>query len=285
MPLAEQLKVSVNIGLIEDEPEMLENIQHKMKESLGAFGEICLNSRLGKGKSSPITIEAILKCTDNMVVARELIHTGNCDLALADYKIKESQNSPKGTASVLPLFEEIRKKKGFFPVIGHTAYLDQLEAAKEKKLALETISKTLAGSVVKLVEKGTELSRKVGIYKGNLFGFFAKLKEASQLPSPIDKQEAIKCARDLLADLQPPDYASFDYQKAVIVLRSLIFRISSIPSEKFMLRETSIQLIELLGPLIQNLGRPFFSYERHAIPVLTKLEAVGYNVIMRIEDE
>jgi hypothetical protein len=278
--------IPFNILLAEDEPEILEDLNHEMSQGLAT--ELPLSdasSFISASHSQPSPLIK-LECTDNIIDARAAIHSGKIDLLIADYRIKSSKESTnKGTTSIIPLLNEIKNKKAFLPVVGHTAYPDQLELAKQNKLAVETIMKDDYYSLAKVVKRGVEESKAKYYYKQKLSMAFAQLQHAAEMISPIDKQNELELAKDIFSHLLPPDEAPRDYKKALVMLSPFIMRISSVPSERFGLGALSPLLIDMVKPMIHQLLGPFFSFKHHAFEIFHKLESMGYNVRMRVNDE
>ena len=280
-----QVSVPLNILMLEDEPEILEDLCYRMEEAMKPVSSKPPVSDVGEEGPPTVHIETRLLSTDNVDDTRQTINKGQCDLLIADYKVKEKRNSAKATASILPFLKELKNRNAFIPVIGHTAYIDQLKNADREDLAVETIYKVHSDSLERVVDKGAKIGQVLQSYKRDLLEAFEELKHATRLPSPIDQQNALKKARLMFADLHAPSIAPGDYDKALVTFIPLIMRLSSIPSARFDLGRLTPEFIQIITPIIRQLQKPFFSYSRHALPVFKQLEAAGYSVIMRIPDD
>ncbi len=273
-----------SILILEDEPEILEDLSYKIKIALEATYSN-ENKKEDDNLENQIVIEPFLNHTDNLDDAERLIFSGDYDLLIADFKVKETKESKKDNASCLIMLEEMKQKKAFIPVIGHTAFSDLMDDANRRQLTIETVSKSLRNSVQRVAEKGEATSILLNNYKKNIMVSFELLEHAIKIDSPIDQQMFLKRVQQKLAATSLPAWAPFDYKRALITLTQVVLRLTSIPSELFGLNKLSSEFVKIIEPLVGKLCEPIFRFSEHGIPIFRELESAGYNVFMRIEDE
>ena len=282
--MSNTIDLKINVVILEDEKDILDDLTFEMNASLKNFNEDCRNPEMEIQEVGLVNLIPHVQSFDNLKSTRTQVHNGNCDLLIADFRVKEFPQSHKATATVLPLLREIKNKNGFIPVIGHTAFSEMYSGAKEDNLTYQTYSKTERESILKIIQDGVFITKEIGRFKRDLFTAFSEIHLANETSSLVDRQQNIEGARNILANIEVPKYAPFDYKKTVVMLRSLFFRLSSIPSDIFQLNSLNSEFIQILKKLTMELKNPFYSFEKNGIPLFMELEAKGYNVIMKIND-
>ncbi|MCB0392751.1 MAG: hypothetical protein KDD58_15785, partial [Bdellovibrionales bacterium] len=236
--------------ILEDEEFVLNDMEHEFSMGCVPMLSRLRNELTGDNSIILVNPDTKLICTDNLHDARKEVQNGNVDCILADYKIKKIKTSEKGTASVIPLLKEIKNRKAFLPVIGHTAFIDQLRSANEENLSLVTIGKESSTSTQDVVEKGLVHTEEVLSFRTRLFEGYSELISSVRLESPIDINSALKRSRLIFSELRPPNYAPKDYRRSIIGISTLLHRVSSVKSSEFNLGSLNEQLLKLLEPLI-----------------------------------
>lgn len=171
------------------------------------------------------------------------------------------------------------------PVIGHTAHPDLRDDALQANLTVETISKEEADSVIKVVNSGANTSQLLNTYKIEMITALHLLDYAANTDSPIEMQQFIQHIQKRFSNLALPSWAPKDYKRTLFTIVPVVLRLTSIPSDFFKLNKLSPNFVKIIKPLITKLCQPIFSFKKDAIPVFKKMEAAGYDVFMRVDDE
>ena len=282
---AQRRKIGVKVLVLEDEEEVAEHIRRDLTMKLQtsplarqetehpAFGEGC-----------SFEFDTRIFATDNVTNAREILKKRGADVLIADHRVKSDRHSPKADTTAHALLSELRRSGRFLPVVAHSAYPRLCEAAEKDGFVDVTISKEDYDSTEKVIAQAAEMATELLSFKRDLLGSFTMLKCAAASKSPIDSQRFLSSAREGFGALTACSLAPPDYQKGLLVFCSFLMRLSSVPSAHFGLKALSGELIELVEPLVRGLSTTHFRYDRDAVAVFEKLEASGFDVILRVED-
>ncbi|MCL4202027.1 MAG: hypothetical protein KJ000_06010 [Pirellulaceae bacterium] len=282
---AQHKKIGFRVLVLEDEEEVAKHIERDLAEKLQssplarqereapAFGEACA-----------FEFDTQVVATDNVTNARKILKESSVDLLIADHRVKADRDSRKADTTAHALLSELRRSGRFLPVVAHSAFPRLSEEAQKDGCVDVTISKRDFDSTEKVITQSAEMAAELLAFKRDLLGSFAMLKCAAATASPIDRQRFLKGAREGFGDLTACSLAPPDYRKGLLVLCSFLMRLSSVPSAQFGLKPLSLELVDLLEPLVRRLSTPNFNYDRDAVAVFEGLEANGYDVILRVED-
>lgn len=278
------MNIPLSILVLEDEAEVAQTICAQLTEGLTEFSFPVDDEMAELLADLPnVVFTPQVSSTDNLSEAREIYHRGRLDLFIADYKVKELFNSTKASAVALPLLKEIKNAGALTPIIGHTAIQDLFTSAVEEEIVDVPIHKKDYDSTDQVVTKGIELCTELVTYKRAILNVFYTLKCAAACASPIDKQTLLRRARESLIGAPLPRCYPWDYKRSIVTLRSILLRLSSIKSDALKLSMINFDVVEAIEPLFRALTQPRFTFREHAIPVLERLEAMGYQVITRVD--
>ena len=276
--------VRLNVCVLEDVPELLEDVTFNVASVLRS----ALAPRTDESRSYEVAlplIEPVIVSTDNIATARDYIRRGVCDLLVADLKVKESQQSPREGASCLPLLREIKRQQLLTPVLVHSVHRDLLDAVVANSLAVSAISKLEKNSVSTLAGSCGTVATSLAFFKQKLLAGLKVLAVAAFEPSPIAQQAHLRAARKLFADVVVPSFAPPAYRRSVATLVPVLFRVSSVGSPVHGLRQLSIEFVDKIEEIIARVVAQRLSFEKDAQPLFKALEAAGYEVFTRFDDE
>jgi hypothetical protein len=275
------INVPVGLLVLEDEDEVSKNLKFKLGESLES--NRCISLHPGNVEPT-FMIAPTITVANNIKAANQLVISGKYDVLLADIMVyREEAGVCSGMVSCLPLLKDIAIQKLSISTIGHSAYPEYFEEAKVNGWMLESVSKSDRNSIQKVVEKSVKWALETARYRASLRLGLEELKNAIKAESPVDRESSLVATREIFSCLQAPTNLPEEYRKALATFVPLLYRHSTIPSEKFNLLSFSSEFTEVVEPFLAALESPLFDYEKDAFPVFCKLDALGYQVTMRLD--
>ena len=224
---------------------------------------------------------SIVKVIDNLEEATKIVQYANCDLMVADLKVRKRHGS-KELVDSESLLLNIKKEKYFIPLISHTAYKDKHKSIIDNKLAEYAIQKDLQSNDI-VVKRSTSLAKNIIEFRSSIHDALLSLYQSAKSENIFDKQYFLDESRYKFGKAEIPYCIPNDYRKATNWLISFVMRLSSIKSSRFNLNTIRPDLLPILEMLRFSLEKPNFIYKRDAIAVMQQIEIVGYRAIMRID--
>ena len=277
------VEVPLGILVLEDEPEIAEDIERQLKERLSSnLVEDNSKEMNRENLVAPLQHRARIHRTDNLEDARNLFFNRSVDLLIADYKVKLKADSGE-LGWINPFLREIRNSGRQTVVIGQSAYTDELRSSLQEGLVQDGVSKKDPTSTLKVVDKGVSHGKELFKVRDAIFSSLYFLNSSASADSPIDKQVALDMARNVLADVDIPVYFKEDYSRSLVTLACFLNRLSSVPSVQFKLGAVTPELVDMLQPCLRSLASSSHSFEKDTRGVIEQLESRGYEVAMRVD--
>jgi DNA-binding LytR/AlgR family response regulator len=266
MPLLanETTRDKLNLLILEDEELVSKSLEMELKE------------RISKKKVE-------FYRTDNLGEAHDYVDNNQCDILLADLKVKEKHNSSK-LVLALPLLRKIKADHIFINSVAHTAYGHYHDQVRKDGLADIALlknpddDKEVIDTVLKLFNRRETLK---SIIRQSL----NLLYYAASDDDMIDAQAYLQQARNNLGGL---DITSMNipihHKKYLYWLTPFLMRLSTIDSPKLGIKRIANDIIEPLESMRAAFELPKLDYKLMILRNQSVLEALGYPCLIRIGD-
>ena len=260
--ILEKQIASFNIIVLEDQEDMAEHL--------------CEGIRKGVDNKHTKVVS-----TSYLDEAFDLVQKKKCDILLADITVKKNKKTPEIEANAQSLFKRIKKEELFIPSIAITVHQDLVMILKEQKLVVNVYSKHEQNSEREAIKEVIKTLDNVKTFKTNLFWVFDFFCKAANESNPIKKQEILEEARKKLVSLNTPDYIPNDYKKFIIWLKFFSIRLSSVASPSCNIAEIKKDIIKYFNVMEVAFLTSCFNYSKDAVPIIQKLDSIGYPALLR----